>query len=81
VDLGGISCRVVEVVIRDRLAPGEAQDMNHSHFSAMMGRTLRPRSYIEVGIAEGASLFVDPIPEFVVSTPTSTNSRPQICEN
>jgi hypothetical protein len=40
--------------------------MDYVQFLALMKRILRPHTYIEVGIGEGATFFSDPVPEFVI---------------
>jgi len=49
--------------VRDALS---GSPMGHLQFLALMKRLLQPRTYLEVGIGQGESLFSDPVPEFVI---------------
>ncbi len=45
---------------------GGPTEMNHVAFLALMKQIFNPRTYIEVGVWQGATLLSDPVPDFVV---------------
>jgi glycosyltransferase involved in cell wall biosynthesis/cytochrome c-type biogenesis protein CcmH/NrfG len=61
-----------------------AQEIDHGAFLAVMKRIFRPRTYIEVGIRQGATLLSEPVPEFVVGIdpePALTGEAIRGCRN